>query len=103
MKLYQIFESNQADELVKDLIAKMKAKMPKPMDRTTKKTTTNVSGSIKGLNMAAARKTQEYLEIYNSVRSSHRRTKLGLADMRYKKALLMGKIKPLPGVTVIRN
>ena len=57
-------------------------------------TTTKSSATIKGLDIAAARKTPEYQEIYKQQFGRNQVMKRKAADMKYRSAVASGKIKP---------
>jgi hypothetical protein len=59
-------------------------------------TTTTSSGTIRGLDIVAARKTPEWQQFYNepsSDKPSLRRMAMKVADMKYRNAIASGKIK----------
>jgi len=57
-------------------------------------TTTKSSATLKGLDIAAARKTPEYQEIYKQQSGRNQVIKRKAADMKYRSAVASGKIKP---------
>jgi len=57
-------------------------------------TTTKSSATLKGLDIAAARKTPEYQEIYKQQFGRNQIMKRKAADMKYRSAVASGKIKP---------
>jgi len=57
-------------------------------------TTTKSSATLKGLDIAAARKTPEYQEIYKQQFGRNKIMKRKAADMKYRSAVASGKIKP---------
>ena len=57
-------------------------------------TTTKSSATLKGLDIAAARKTPEYQEIYKQQFGRNQVMKRKAADMKYRSAVASGKIKP---------